>query len=74
MIGPRASNEALLADALSRHLTRVRPLGDGEPWQLTRFTDGPRDILNRAISPDGKQLAVARGRVRDDVYLLRDFR
>ncbi len=29
MIGSRASNKAVLADALSRHLAGVRPLGDG---------------------------------------------
>jgi len=48
------------------------PVDGGEPRQLTHFED---DLtLGYALSHDGSQLAYARGRVRDDALMIRDFR
>jgi serine/threonine protein kinase/tricorn protease-like protein len=48
------------------------PVDGDEPRQLTNWkTD---DIFNFALSPDGKQIAAARGVATDDVVLIKDFR
>lgn len=47
-----------------------QPVDGGESAQLTHFQGD--QIFNFAYSPDGKWLAVARGRVTDDVVLIRD--
>ncbi|MGH9532643.1 MAG: protein kinase domain-containing protein [Terriglobales bacterium] len=49
-----------------------QPLSGGKPRQVTQF--GEDRIFNGAWSPDGKQLAVARGRWRSDVVLISNFR
>jgi serine/threonine protein kinase/Tol biopolymer transport system component len=48
------------------------PLNGGQPRQLTNW---PADFINWfAWSPDGKQLAAARGSEATDLVLIRDFR
>lgn len=47
----------------------VQPLNGGKPAQLTHF-DSQR-IFRFALSPDGHQLAVARGQVANDVVLIK---
>jgi Tol biopolymer transport system component len=51
-----------------------QPVNGGSPEQLTHF--GPKEdpITNFAISSDGKQIIIARGRLYSDVVLLSDFR
>ncbi len=49
-----------------------QPLDRGKPLQLTDFQGD--QIFNFAYSPDGKSLALARGRVTDDVVLIEDSR
>ena len=46
-----------------------QPLDGGKPTQLTNFEGDP--IFNFAWSHDSKWLALARGRVTDDVVLIR---
>ena len=48
------------------------PVAGGEPRQLTHFED--QYTLGYSWSPDGKELAYVRGRVRDDALMIRDFR
>ncbi len=48
------------------------PLEGGEPEQLTRF-DADR-IQQFAWSPDGERMVVSRGRVNNDIVLLKNFR
>lgn len=48
-----------------------QPLEGGPPKQLTKFTSG--QIFSFAWSPDGNQLALARGHEMRDVVLLTDF-
>jgi TolB protein len=48
-----------------------QPIDGGPPVQLTDFTS--ERIFSFAWSHDGKQLAVARGTVTNDVVLIRDF-
>lgn len=45
-----------------------QPIVGGERVQITNFKDGR--IFNFAFSPDGKQLAMARGKVNSDVVLI----
>jgi Tol biopolymer transport system component len=47
-----------------------QPVDGGKPAQLTNFQGD--QIFNFAYSPDGKWLALARGRVTDDVMLISD--
>ncbi|MDQ3252931.1 MAG: hypothetical protein M3R15_03325, partial [Acidobacteriota bacterium] len=49
-----------------------QPIDGGAPKQLTDFTAD--QIFGFDWSPDGKQLAIARGNVTKDVILLRGFR
>jgi Tol biopolymer transport system component len=49
-----------------------QPFAGGAPKQLTNF-DAER-IFSFAWSPDGKQLAVARGQFNRQIVLLTDFR
>ncbi len=49
-----------------------QPFAGGAPRQLTNF-DAER-IFSFAWSPDGKQLAIARGQYNRQIVLLRDFR
>ena len=49
-----------------------QPIAGGAPLHLTNF--GPEMIFNLAWSPDGKQLALARGTQSYDVVLIRDLR
>jgi Tol biopolymer transport system component len=49
-----------------------RPLDGGPAKQLTHFDSG--QIFNLALTPDGRQLALARGTVSGDVVLISDFR
>jgi len=49
-----------------------QPVAGGAPVHLTDL--GPEKIFNLAWSPDGKQLALARGTQSFDVVLIRDFR
>jgi serine/threonine protein kinase/Tol biopolymer transport system component len=44
----------------------------GPPKRLTDFRSG--SIARFALSPDGKQIAIARNIITDDVILIRDFR
>jgi serine/threonine protein kinase/Tol biopolymer transport system component len=55
---------------LSNLLTQ--PLNGGKPNQLTRFQG--EQLFNFAWSHDGKRLALARGRVADDLVLITDAR
>src|SRR5882672_1605013 len=50
----------------------LQPLAGGTPRQLTNFTS--EQIYSFAWSPDGKQLAAARGATSSDVVLIRNFR
>jgi Tol biopolymer transport system component len=50
----------------------LQPLAGGTPKQLTNFTSA--QIYGFAWSPDGKQLAVARGTTSSDVVLITNFR
>ena len=50
----------------------TQPLAGGEPRQLTDFDKD--ELFAFAWSPDGKQLALARGFVTRDVVLVKDFR
>jgi Tol biopolymer transport system component len=49
-----------------------QPIDGGPPSQLTNFPSGL--IFNFALSPDGKQIACARGTRTSDVILITDFR
>jgi Tol biopolymer transport system component len=48
------------------------PLDGGEPQQLTRFDSD--SIFSYAFSPDGKRLALSRGKVTGDIVMIRNFR
>ena len=48
------------------------PLEGGEPEQLTGFDEDR--IREFAWSPDGARLVVSRGRVDNDIVLLKNFR
>lgn len=48
------------------------PLDGGPMKQLTDFK--PEYLFSRALSHDGKMMAIARGRVTSDVILISDFR
>jgi Tol biopolymer transport system component len=48
------------------------PIDGSKPMQLTRFAD--QRLFAFAYSPDGKRLAVSRGRRLGDVVLIRNFR
>jgi Tol biopolymer transport system component len=50
----------------------LQPLAGGVPSQLTNFTS--EQIYSFAWSPDGKQLAAARGATSGDVVLISNFR
>lgn len=50
----------------------TQPLAGGEPRQLTDFDKD--ELFAFAWSPDGRQLALARGFVTRDVVLVKDFR
>jgi len=50
-----------------------RPLTGASPKQLTQFADN-EDIRWFAVSPDGRQLAVARGTTIRDVVRIRDLK
>jgi Tol biopolymer transport system component len=49
-----------------------QPLSGGPPKKLTDFRSD--QIFSFAWSPDGKQLALARGTETSDVVLIRDFK
>ncbi|MGI8565083.1 MAG: DPP IV N-terminal domain-containing protein, partial [Pyrinomonadaceae bacterium] len=80
-IGPHAGGFVLHWKPDSRailyigiRLTNIwsQPVDGGEPVQLTHFQGD--QVFNFDYSPDGKWLAIARGRVTDDVVLISDFR
>jgi len=48
-----------------------QPLGGGPPHQVTHFPSG--QLFNFAWSPDGRELAVARGSSTSDAVLIRNF-
>ena len=50
----------------------ARPLDGGAPRQLTDFKADR--IFTFAYSPDGKQLALSRGTINDDVVLISNFK
>jgi Tol biopolymer transport system component/DNA-binding winged helix-turn-helix (wHTH) protein len=50
----------------------AQPLDGGNRVQLTNFTSD--SLFSFAFSPDGKQLALARGATNNDVVLIKDFR
>jgi Tol biopolymer transport system component len=54
------------------HNVWSQPLAGGPPKQLTQFADN-EDIRWFAVSPDGRQLAVARGTNVRDVVRIRDL-
>jgi Tol biopolymer transport system component len=49
-----------------------QPVDGGKPTRLTDFQGD--QLFNFDYSPDGKWLALARGRATDDVVLIKDFR
>ncbi len=49
-----------------------QPLAGGDPVQLTKFTSG--EMFAFAWSPDGKRLAMSRGRRKADVIMMSNFR
>ncbi len=49
-----------------------QPIDGGKPTQLTNFQGD--QIFNFSWSPDGKLLALARGRVKDDAVLISDVK
>jgi len=80
-IGPHAGGFVLHWTPDSRailyigiRLTNIwsQPVDGGEPVQLTDFQGD--QVFNFDYSPDGKWLAIARGRVTGDVVLISDFR
>lgn len=51
-----------------------QPLDGGKATQLTHFDAEPLGIDAYALSPDGKQIAVTRGRVNDsDLVMFSNF-
>jgi len=48
------------------------PIDGGEPQQLTRFESDR--IFSYAFSPDGRRLAMSRGRFSGDIVQIRNFR
>ncbi len=80
-IGPHAGGFVLHWTPDSRailyvgiHRTNIwsQPVDGGDPVQLTDFQGD--QIFNFNYSPDGKWLALARGRVTDDVVMISDLR
>ncbi|MDQ3754584.1 MAG: protein kinase [Acidobacteriota bacterium] len=77
-IGPHIGGFALHWAADGRALLYInnhsniwsQPVDGGKPMQLTNFQGD--QIFDFDYSPDGKQLALARGRVTDDVVLIED--
>jgi eukaryotic-like serine/threonine-protein kinase len=52
-----------------------QPLDGGKPTQITHFDTEPLRISDYAFSPDGKQIAITRGRVNDsDLVMFSNFR
>lgn len=49
----------------------AQPIGGGPPQQVTKFTT--QHIFDFAVSPDGQNIAMARGSVTNDILLI-DFR
>jgi Tol biopolymer transport system component len=49
-----------------------QPIDGGSPQQLTRFKSDR--TFSFGLSPDGRQLVLARGTQTRDVVLIRDFR
>lgn len=52
----------------------LQPLDGSPPQQLTRFGSKEDPITNFAVSADGKEILIARGRLYSDVVLLSNFR
>lgn len=48
------------------------PLDGGEPQQLTKFDS--ESIFSYAFSPDGKRIAMSRGKVTGDIVMIRNYR
>ncbi|PYV79220.1 MAG: hypothetical protein DMG96_04865, partial [Acidobacteria bacterium] len=52
-----------------------QPLDGSKPTQLTHFDSEPMGIADYSFSPDGKQIAITRGRVNDsDLVMFSNFR
>jgi eukaryotic-like serine/threonine-protein kinase len=52
-----------------------QPLDGSKPTQLTHFDTEPMGIADYSFSPDGKQIAITRGRVNDsDLVMFSNFR
>jgi serine/threonine protein kinase len=69
-----ADGQALLYVKTVESVSNVwrRPLAGGQPKPVTSFT---RDrITSFAVSPDGKRLALGRGKTSSDVVMLRDIK
>jgi Tol biopolymer transport system component len=69
-----AEGEALLYVKTSGGVSNIwrRPLNGGEPKQVTSFTS--ERITSSAVEPNGKWLALARGKTTSDVALIRDLK
>jgi Tol biopolymer transport system component/DNA-binding winged helix-turn-helix (wHTH) protein len=52
----------------------LQPIGGGAPAQLTKFGPTEDPLTNFAVSADGKQIAIARGRLYSDIVLISNFR
>lgn len=52
----------------------LQSIDGGDPVQLTMFNSKDEQITNFALSADGKQILIARGRLFSDVVLLSNFR
>ena len=52
-----------------------QPLDGSKPTQITHFDTEPMGIADYSFSPDGKQIALTRGRVNDsDLVMFSNFR
>jgi hypothetical protein len=62
----------IYSDARTADNLWLQPLAGGPPRQLTHFKEDRIGYLD--LSPDGKQIAVARGNAYNDVVLITNFR
>ena len=62
----------IYADANRADKLWRQPISGGSPQQITQFTEGNVGYLD--VSPDGKRLALARGRADSDLVLITNLR